>query len=260
MNIEHISVSRKGIWNECQYKYKFQYHDKIPPPGEEPFYFIFGKIVHKIAEEYVSNNGKKPIEDISAQVLSGKVLVEANTPAPPTSSWPKAYMPRLPGMLRSIVNMSDKIGYDGTDHLEYEFRYDLDPPNDRYVKGFIDRLTIKDGLYRILDYKTTKKGPYRKDRSNIMYDLQLRAYASIVQKDFDVPVENIRAALFYLEGSNLVGARFTQESLDSAQEELLEAYRQIEATKPERAFGRVGRHCTRCQYNSLCHFYNPKNL
>src|SRR6185295_3062375 len=51
VRIEHISISRESIWNECQYKYKYRYHLDLKPP-EEPIYFEYGKIVHKIIEDY----------------------------------------------------------------------------------------------------------------------------------------------------------------------------------------------------------------
>jgi ATP-dependent helicase/DNAse subunit B len=50
MNIEHISVSRYQVFVECKQKYKYRYHLAIKPDKPEPFYFTYGKIVHKIAE------------------------------------------------------------------------------------------------------------------------------------------------------------------------------------------------------------------
>jgi CRISPR/Cas system-associated exonuclease Cas4 (RecB family) len=255
MNIEHISVSRKGTWNECQYQYKFRYHDKIPPPGEEPFYFIYGKIVHKIAEEFVSHKAEIPLSTVAESVVTGKIEVEPKVFSPPTSSWPASYKKRMPGHLRSLQHITEQIGFDGEDYLEFEFYYDLDPPNEKFVKGFIDRVIFKNGKYFLIDYKTTKKGRWRKDRTNITSDLQLRTYARVIQKTFNVDADDIKTALYYLEGGNLIGARFSDESLKRAEAELLEAYRQIENTAAEDAWARTGNHCTRCQYNSLCPYY-----
>jgi len=253
MNIEHISVSRRGIYIECPKKYKFQYHDKIPQ-ADEPFYFTYGKIVHKIAEVYVENKGEALIEEVKQDVLGGIVEIEPKVFAPPLEAWPKGYSKRLPGMLASIVKVSDKIGYDGDNYQEYEFLYDLDGEG-RNVKGFIDRIFVKDDIYTILDYKTTKKGKWRKTPETIKTDLQLRTYARVVQKDFDVPAENLRCALCYLEGGNVIGGQFTQDALDYAEQELLETYKQIEQTDPETAWARVGEHCRRCPYNNICPKY-----
>ena len=78
--------------------------------------------------------------------MEGDVAIDKKTFAPPLQSWPKGYSKRLPGMLTSIVKYSDTIGYDGDDYREYEFLYDLDGEG-RNVKGFIDRVFVKDGIW-----------------------------------------------------------------------------------------------------------------
>lgn len=258
MNIEHISVSRKGVWDLCQEQYKFKYHLKVIPDGEEPFYFVYGKIVHKIAEEYVEAGGKKLIQECATDVITGKVEIEKsknpNEPGRKAPPIPMEYKRRLPEHMSAIKKITDQIGFDGK--REYEFKYDLDPPHNRLVTGFIDRLIIRGDNYFIVDYKTTKKGNFRKTPQNIKYDLQLRTYARVVQREFGAKPENIKAALYYLEGGNLIATGFTDKSLLSAEAELLEAYRQIEALPPEKAYGNVGFHCNRCDYRKRCKFYS----
>lgn len=248
---EHISVSRKQTWQECQAKYKFRYHLKILPEGPVQPYFVYGKLVHKIAEVYVQEQGQKPIDDIATECLRGIIEVEKGQPPPVLEP---EYRKKLPDHLRNIKQLSDRIGYDG--HLEWPFRVDLSPPNEHVVVGFIDRLIIRGDKYFILDYKTTKKGFYRKNENTIKSDLQLRSYARIVQKEFGAKTENIRAALYYLEGGNLIATKFTQESLDSAEKELHDAYKEITSTNPDDVYGRVGDQCKRCDYRKICPFYS----
>ena len=259
MNITHISVSRKGVWDECKKKYWYKYHEKVESPEEEPFYFVYGKIVHKIAEEYVRERGKKTVIEVKNAVLGGEIPFESYQGelefAPPL---PLAYKNRLGGHLTSIAKITEDLGWDG--ELEYSFKYDLDPPNERFVVGFIDRLIKKGDQYWILDYKTTKKGKYRKTKKNIQQDIQLRAYARVVQKEFDVPADKIRAALYYLEGGNLLGARFTDRQLLATEKELLFAHEDIEGFPPEKAWGNIGEHCRRCDHRSLCPFYRKSGF
>jgi CRISPR/Cas system-associated exonuclease Cas4 (RecB family) len=59
-----------------------------------------------------------------------------------------------------------------------------------------------------------------------------------------------------LEGGDLIGAKFSQESLDAVEKELLETYMAIESMKPEHARGNVGDHCKRCEYRKMCPFYS----
>ena len=250
MDIEHISVSRKQTFDECPARYKYRYHEKIVSLEPTPDYFIYGKIVHKVAEHYVKEQGKKDIGVIANEVLSGKILLDqCGVPVlPPT------YKNKFPEHLKNVKSLSDRIGYDG--HLEYEFLYDLDPPNNSFVKGVVDRLIIRGDKFFILDYKTTKKGFYRKTPNTIRKDLQLRCYGRVLQKVFGAKAENIKAALYYLEGGNLIATRFTDESLITAEQELLETYRKIKEMSPDDAYGRVGDGCRRCDYKKTCVFYS----
>ena len=86
--------------------------------------------------------------------------------------------------LRSVERITKEVGFDG--HIEYEIKYDLDPPNNKLLVGFIDRLFFKDDKAFILDYKTTKAGFFRKTKETIKKDLQLRAYCFYVHEKFNI--------------------------------------------------------------------------
>lgn len=251
MNITHISVSRKSVWDQCKKAYYYKYHIKQEVDVEEPIYFVYGKIVHKIAEEFVKARGIKTIDEVRDDVLQHRVPIESYEGVEEFApAIPHEYKMKLPEHLASVRKITEQIGFDG--ELEWPFEFDLDPPHDKKVVGFIDRLIRKDDKFWILDYKTTKKGPYRKDENTIKYDLQLQSYARVVQKTFNVPAENIKAALLYLDGGNLIGARFSDAQLLGAEKELLKAYNHIKECPPEQAWGTVGHHCKRCDYRQIC--------
>jgi len=251
MHIEHLSISRRGVYHDCNAKYKFQYHLQLPRDLgiDEPIYFIYGKIIHTIAEEFVLRNGKSTLNAIAKEVLSGKLEVEEGVKAP---KLPAEYQSKLPDHLRSLKKLNDKIGVDGT--VEYEFLHDLEPPNKKFLKGFIDRIIVRNGKYFLIDYKTTKKGRFRKNRATITQDMQLKAYAAVVRRNFNVKAEDIRAALYYLDGGELFATTFTEASLDKAEAELLQTYNQIAAHDPNNIVPNVGEHCRRCDYRLSCPF------
>jgi len=245
-----ISVSRKGTWDECQQRYKYRYYLKVESPEEEPYYFQFGKIVHKIAEEYVQNKGETSINEITKSVIHGEIEVEDGVRV--TAPLPAAYAKRLPNHVRTIKSLSDQMGFEGK--TEFNFKIDMQPPHEKLVAGIIDRLTIKNDIYFIVDYKTTKKGKWRKTPITIKRDLQLRTYTWAIQKTFNVPIDKIRSALYYAEGGNLIPAKFTQASVDASIKELTDAYDEITNTDPDKILGNVGDHCRRCDYRNMCHF------
>jgi CRISPR/Cas system-associated exonuclease Cas4 (RecB family) len=250
MNIPHLSVSRKQLFNECWLKYRFQYHDKIKIDEPEPEYFTYGALVHTIAELYVGNQGKKSMSKITEQILSGEIEYDEGKKKPNLSS---DYLKKLPNHLKAIERLTEKIGFGG--ELEWEFRYDLDPPHKRNIYGFIDRLVVKENKAIVVDYKTSRDGWFRKNSNNITGDLQLRCYAMVVWRKLRIPPENITCMLHYLDGDEMVGAKFTENTLVKTERDLLETYMEIHGMKPEEAVGRVGKHCERCAYNKICPAY-----
>ncbi len=254
MNINHISVSRSKCFDTCAQQYKYKYHLKLDSPVAEPIYFLYGTIVHTIAELYVTHKGEKQIGDIAKEIMEGTIELEGSSGPP---KLPDEYKKKLIKHVKAVKNLTSKIGFEG--HVEKEFRYDLDPPHGRHVTGFIDRLIIKDDKAFIIDYKTTKKGKFRVDSNSVKHDLQLRTYARVVQREFGFPAENIQAALYYLDGENLIAAQFSHESLLQVEKELLDMYKKIENSDPDKVWGKVGWHCKMCDYASLCPFYKGQD-
>ncbi len=257
MRITKMSVSRKNVYEECKHKYRFQYHLKTPSPEPEPFYFEYGSAIHYAAELYTQGKGEWKMKDIARDIVTGKIKIDGTKVC---GKFPKEYQEKFVKHLTSIQKLTDKIGYDG--NCEEEFNYDLDPPNGRMLTGFIDRLIIREQEGRqkafILDYKTTQESPWRTDKNSVRQDLQLRTYAKVVQKKYGLAAEDIRAALFFLEGEVLLSACFDQDSLDRAEKELRDTFIEIENADPDKTWGNVGQHCARCPWKSMCQFYLTK--
>jgi CRISPR/Cas system-associated exonuclease Cas4 (RecB family) len=253
MKINHISISREATYNECPQKYKYKYHLETIA-GEEAPHFFYGKIVHKIIENYTLGRGLIDINDITNSVLSGDIKLEHNSPDG-RLTLPFQYRTKLPVHIANFLKLSNQIGLEG--EVEWDFEYDLDPPHKRCLVGFIDRIIRKENKFFIIDYKTTKPGIWRKTRETIGKDLQLQSYAKMVQKEWDVPAENIKAALYYLdEPHELISTGFTQETLDSVEKRLLKVYKEIEQKHENNVVGKTGEHCFRCDYRNACPFFN----
>lgn len=249
MKIEHISISRKQLWDQCQQAYKYKYHLELKSNEPEPEYFLYGKLIHKVAEDYVESNLEKNIEEILKEYVSGDILLENKKVI-----LSQEYKKKLKSHIMNVKKLSDRIGPGGK--TEWKFRFDLDPPNNKIVTGVIDRLIIKDNKCFIIDYKTTKKGFWRKNSNTIRSDIQLLCYAMIVNKTLGIEAENIRAALYYLEGGDLIPTKFNQTSIDKTKELLLETYNNIYEKQPDDVLGKVGQHCRRCEWRKICPFYS----
>jgi len=251
--IDHISISRSGVMHECQQKYKYRYHLKVIPNKPEAPYFVYGKFIHKISEVYVESKAQKDIYQIAADILSGKIEFSEIEKVKKLDS---TYKNKIKTHLRSVERITKEVGFDG--HIEYEIKYDLDPPNNKLLVGFIDRLFFKDDKAFILDYKTTKAGFFRKTKETIKKDLQLRAYCFYVHEKFNIAPDKIHAALYYLDDSKLITAKYTLPELLEAKEILKKDFALIENMNENSITPNVGNHCKRCDYEDICPFYSAK--
>lgn len=258
MKIKYLSVSRTQVWEQCKQRYKYKYHLEIPSLVQEPPYLTYGKVVHKIIELYTKNKGEKNINEIKKEVMHGLVPLDEHVePKDLNPILPNSYKKRFKSELGYFLRLTDKIGFDGV--VEWEFKIDLDPPNGKCIRGYIDRLIQKNNKFIILDFKTTQQGStWRKTSKTITTDLQLQCYTRAVMDYFDADPKNIKAALYYLGGGDMVGASFSMQTLKSIEEKLIGLYEEIENYNPNKARGTIGNHCTRCEYAKICPFFQAK--
>lgn len=251
MLINHFSVSRSQCFDECQLKYKYRYHLKVISEKPEELHFVYGKLVHKAAEVFVQTKGERPIFEIGADLLNNKIEFDG---VESIHRLGVDYRNKFWEHLRNVEKLTRKIGFDG--EIEHKIEYDLDPPNNKVFLGFIDRLIIKNETALIIDYKTSKNNSWRKTKKTIKEDLQMNAYACYVYDKFEIKPENIHAALYYLEGGNLVSTNFKIENIKKTKELMRKKFTTIEKMSENMAVANVGNHCVRCDYSSICPYFN----
>lgn len=254
MKIDHLSVSRTQCFEQCQQQYKYRYHLKVISDKPEQIYFSYGKLVHKAAEVYVEEKGVTPIFEIGQKLLNKEILFEGSNNLERLTS---EYHNKFWKHLLAIEKVTKKIGFEG--EIEHKIEYDLDPPNQKILLGFIDRLIIQNNHAIILDYKTSKDNSWRKNKNTIKSDLQLNAYAFVISDKFNIPPENITAALFYLEGAKMVSTGFKKENLNKCKKTLRSTFLKIEEINENKTVANVGNHCYRCDYSNICPYFRSND-
>jgi ATP-dependent exoDNAse (exonuclease V) beta subunit len=192
--IKTISYSGLKIWNECPFKYKLSYVDKISGfQGNE--YTAFGTALHEACEFQL--NGTLLTEG-SADHFSKRFEEEiSGLPSELTKDEKLIGEMREQGrMLAPLVipALKEKFGNFKFFSAEEELTMDIDKFKDCEFKfrGYID-LIIQDenGVYTIIDFKTCAWGWDAQKKSDAMINYQLTFYKYFFGKKHNVDAKEI---------------------------------------------------------------------
>lgn len=189
--MSHISFSELKIWNECAYKHKLVYHDKIKEfVGNE--YTAFGTAIHDVCERSLTDKEEfdkvdhfntrfleelKLLQDKSVELRKdlisdmrkqGVKLVDYVLPA--LDSYFGQY---------EVISAEEAL-FEPIEGLEYDF------------KGFIDLvLKTPDGKYHVIDWKTCSWGWDSKKKADRMVTYQLTFYKHFFSIKHGIDPKNI---------------------------------------------------------------------
>jgi ATP-dependent helicase/DNAse subunit B len=237
MKIGYISHSRLEVFDQCNYKYKLKYHDKIDLK-EDKDYLEFGKFVHLAFELIVKEN-------ISPEEAAKKAYAEHY-------NFGSAHKEKIPRIFRNFSYLNESLKEIMKEDVEKEFRILIE---DFEIYGFIDReITFENGKIMIIDYKTSKK----KNELNLkqaMNNGQLMKYVFVCHKMTNVPVEDIYAMLFYVDSGAKHIVSFDHNKVYTHIQECLEKARNIKEMRPEQAKANIQPLCGWCEFKQICNPY-----
>ena len=192
--MSHISFSELKIWNECAFKHKLVYLDKVKQfKGNE--YTAFGKAIHDTCEksvlkeidrsftvlnEYFNTRFLEEIKSLSEQnvELNKKLIQQMRTQASTL----------LPYILPSLVENFGEYEVFSAEEKLYE---DIEEEQYKF-KGFIDLvLKTKDGKYHVIDWKTCSWGWDSRRKSDRMTTYQLTLYKYFFAKKHNIDISKI---------------------------------------------------------------------
>ncbi|MCI4340346.1 MAG: PD-(D/E)XK nuclease family protein [Thermoplasmata archaeon] len=258
-----LSYSSVRTYLECALRWKFLYIDELPeaPHG----YFSFGRTVHSVLEELL-----KPLVVPSARRIEGGAMQRT---LDDWRSGGKAGPKPLPSRLELLKLYDAAWIRDGYQSPEEENRYkalgeemlvayhdDLlrAPPdpvsveehlsaqwNGVAVHGYIDRIdrTPSGGL-EILDYKTSRE----LSQADAEESDQLSLYQVLVEQNYPEKVEQL--TLFHLRSRTPRSVpRRDASVLEGVHDRFTRAGDGIRSQSYEPS---PGRHCSRCEFRSLC--------
>ena len=188
----HISYSEMKIWNECPYRHKLQYIDKIDG-FKGNLHTAFGTAMHSVCEHALLDREldkkehflKAFSEEIEKLVAKGVPIEEDLYQAMlgQHQAISESFFTALGEYFEDceIVSMEEKL-YEDMEGLDTKF------------KGFIDLVVkTKDGKHHILDWKTCGWGWNARKKADKIVNYQIVLYKYFWAKKHGIPLDQIEA-------------------------------------------------------------------
>ena len=236
MFINNISASRSDIIDQCLWKYKLRYIERLPGFGAKNEDALnFGSFIHKIFEIGYREKDMKSLLKIAEQER-------------PTYKVPFHENDRMKSCLENFILWNQKMGE--TVSTEEMMSVPLDEKNDIAFIGIIDRV-IKgsDGGYLVIDYKTSKR---EKKKRTLMDDNQLKGYAYAIHMTYGVPYEKIFCSHYYPVTGNFVTVKFSRFQIDRWKKQQIEKVWRIRKKKKDEFWAQENIFCDWCEYKEAC--------
>jgi len=242
------SHSKISTYEQCPYKYKLHYIDKVEVETPTTIEAFMGDIVHQTLEKLYADLKFQKINSI-------KELIDFFN-----DLWEKEYskdilIVKKEYKAENYKKMGQKFITEYYDShkpfndmtiLGLETQDKMTLPNGSYWHVRIDKLGFKGNTYYVCDYKTNSR---MKDQEEADSDRQLAMYSTWVKDKFK-DAEKVILKWHMLAFNKEVTSERTEEQIKKLQEEVLETIKEIENAKE---FPRkVSNLCDYCVYKEIC--------
>ncbi len=186
--MSHISFSELKVWNDCAFKHKLQYIDKVKVFTSTE-YTCFGIAIHETCEksllkeiredqhdEYFETKFKEELKTLQNQMETNQVLVLDMV------AQGKAILSELYKSIKDYLGEYEVVSteeplFERIQKLNFEYTF----------KGFVDLiLKTPDGKYHIIDFKTCSWGWDQKKKSDPMITYQLTYYKNFYGQKYNI--------------------------------------------------------------------------
>ncbi len=232
-----ISASSVKSFDQCPRKYFFNYIQRAPKKQWD--HFDLGNICHKTLEIFhkiykKEGTKKRSLDKIMSYAFSvirqdfkhvtDSMLLEAKN------------------MLLDYLQFVKKNGMPIVKGVETPFEFNI--TEDILIRGFIDRIDImKDGRFRIIDYKTTKNVKY-------LDKFQLLVYGLWLQREYP-SVDSFRGSYVLLRhGSKLKDYDFNINDVEKTKKELITYAKNIREENDWTPIPTIL--CNWCDFKEIC--------
>ena len=254
------SHSRLSTFEQCRYKFKLKYIDKVEPEQQTIEAFL-GSRVHETLEKLYKDllhRKENTVEDLieylhhrwrdqwnDSIIIVKKQYTKEN------------YLQMAEKYIKDYYETYHPFQQERTISLEQRVMIPLDESGDYKLQGVIDRLAErKPGFYEIHDYKTNMHLPLPK---YIQSDRQLALYAIGVKNQYP-HVKHVRLIWHFLAFNKEIDSTRTEEELNQLKQETMSLIDIIESEEKYPASPSFL--CEWCEFKTICkewsHLYKSR--
>jgi len=244
------SHSRLSTFEQCAFKYKLKYVDKIKPESFQSIEAFMGSLVHETLEKvYTDKKFQKvlSLEDAKAYLRSlwkknwnDEIIIVRKGYEP--NNYLDMALSFIEGYYKNFYPFDDGI----TVGLEERVVINLDPDGNYQLQGYIDRLATIGSEYHIIDYKTNS---HLKIQDQIDSDRQLALYQIAVHNNYKDAKKVVLKWHFLAFGKVLISER-SPEQLERLKKETIELIKTIESANEFKT--KVSALCDWCEFRNMC--------
>ena len=248
------SHSKLGTFQQCKYKYKLQYIDKIKSDLESIEIFM-GKRVHEVLE--------KLYNDLKFQKLNTKEELLQFFEKIWEENWhDKVFIVKDEYTAKNYKEMGKKFIADYYEHykpfnhrtviaIETQDRMDLFDGNQYHIR--IDHLACdKEGNYYVCDYKTNNS---LKAQEELDEDHQLAMYSLWVKQKY-LDAKSVKLVWYFLAFDKEMVSERNDEQLEELKNQIEKLIKEIEVC--DNFPTNVSSLCDYCQYKPICPAWKHK--
>lgn len=245
------SHSKLSSYEQCSYKYKLKYIDKIPSPIEKSIEAHLGICTHDTLEwlykEVLQNRLPELDELLQRYAAQWKRDYKDNFLIVKTNVTAEDYKNKG---IQFIIDyyMKHKPFKDGTLEMEKQIFVSLAPESEHKIIGYIDRLVHNKETdeYEVHDYKTANHLP---DKKKFEEDRQLALY-SIGIKQLLGQNKKVILTWHYLNHNMQIFSKRTNDQLEQLKKDIIQLIKKIEQTTDFKTNTSIL--CNWCEYKDYC--------
>ncbi len=186
-DIFKLSVSKTNTFEDCKAKYKYTYILKLPRKDRD--FHILGRFTHRVLELFHLSLINDPTSPLAKEMgIAFKEAIKEYRASLSEASRKEAFDILNKYLYRLTLHKEELSGI-----LALEKNFDVEVAPGIILNGMIDRIQKdQDGIFRVVDYKTTKNKKYLE---NEWFQLATYAYTLYLENP---TIEKVRASYILL--------------------------------------------------------------